>query len=118
MIRTGGLVLLAVLAWSPARAWTGSVSWPTFYYEGPSLQYNVIDELQRGQRLDVLACNDSWCRVALEEKVGYVDRDAIQPVGQAAPLPQAIPDLCFDARTFGYAKGEVWRYCPEKPPAG
>src|SRR5579875_167024 len=100
-------VMLVALAAGPAHAWTGTVTWPSFLYQGPATRYAVLDELTRGQRVEVQSCGDAWCRITLNGAAGYLDKTAITPASQAQTPTQSIQDLCFDARSDGYGKGEV-----------
>ena len=107
-----GLAALAVgFACGPAWAWSGEVAWPTFYRAGPGRAYVVLDELDRGHRVEVLSCADAWCRIQEGRSVGFVEQAALLATAaspaRAAPLPG-----CFESRAEGYAGGEVYRYCP------
>ena len=109
------VVGIAALAWSsPARAWTGIVSWPTYDRTGPDKHYRVLNELDRGTTLDVLACENGWCRIQTDRSVGYIEQSAISEPGAMISLPatQAESDGCFTSHETGYGKGENWRYCP------
>ncbi len=111
--------LAAVLAWSgPALAWTGEVSWPTFFRSGPDRRYVVLDEMERGQTVEVVSCDGDWCRVIAGKSLGYVEKSALIVPSAAPRKPgeQTADPACFDSNQAGYKKGENFRYCPR--PAG
>ena len=107
--------LAAALAWcGPALAYGGVVSWPTYYRTGPDRHYQVLNELDRGTKLDVLACENGWCHVQTGRDTGYVEQSAISQSGPLTdpPTDQVQSDACFDSHEAGYGKGENWHYCP------
>ena len=114
-----GLAALAAVGWcGPALAWTGEVSWPTFYRAGPDKQYVVLEELSRGVMLDVLSCERGWCQVRNGRTVGFVEQSALLAPGALPAKPGAPPASadCFGSRQAGYGSGEQFRYCSR--PAG
>ena len=114
-----GIAVLALTAWcGPALAWTAEVSWPTFYRAGPDKQYAVLEELSRGSMLEVLSCENDWCRVRNGRTLGFVERSALL-TPSALPGKPAVPPVttgCFVSRQAGYGSGEQFRYCSR--PAG
>ena len=112
-MRRSNLVFVITLVPLPALAWSGTVTWPTFYRVAPTRQSVVLDELERGRMMEVLACEGGWCRVQDGRSIGFVEQGALAPVQTEVPQPPGTKD-CFDSRASGYGKGEVFRYC-EKP---
>ena len=110
----GCLAALALAGWcGPALAWTGEVASPTFYRSGPDKQYKVLEELERGVMLDVLSCQNDWCRVQNGRTVGFVEQSALLAPG-AMPVKPASPPAsaaCFESRLNGYGTGDMYRYC-------
>ena len=119
MQRVSAVVALGVSlsTWSsPALAWTTEIGWPTFCRDGPGRRYTVVDELDRGEKVDVVSCDDIWCKVVSKHKTGYVEKVNLYAPGAILTKPAAQPtrDGCFEAQQSGYDKGENWRYC-QKP---
>ena len=118
--RRGCLVLGLLAVCSPALAWTGEVTWPTYYRTGPGRQYQVLDEVDRGAQVEVLACQGGWCRVERQRFVGWVEQVNISPPA-TVPLKPTTPtstDGCFETLQKGYGsygEGELWRICPRPP---
>ena len=107
--------MVVLAAWcGPATAKTQVVSWPTYYRTGPDRHYSVLNELDRGVTLEVLACDGGWCKVQSETSTGYVEQSALSDPSAFTPEPttQAASDGCFDSHETGYGKGENWHYCP------
>ena len=122
-----GAAIGLVAAWclpAPAypaeRADPSEVGWPTFYRAGPGRDYVVLDELDRGVRVDVTACAAGWCRVRWENTDGYVEQAALVdpaavPVKPPMPGPPApAPQGCVQSRVTGpgYANGLDYEFCP------
>jgi uncharacterized protein YraI len=57
---------------------TGSVNVRT----GPGTNYRVVDQLHRGERVDVLGCRGSWCRVAKPGPDGWVSANYLTSGGR------------------------------------
>ena len=114
MVRAGSLIAVATLWSAPAVAWTGTVDWPTFYRAGPDKGYTVLQEMQRGQTVEVLSCQGDWCRVQNGRSIGYIKQAALASPPAPSPSPVRSSD-CFDSRSAGYEKGEVFRYCRDRP---
>lgn len=109
-----GAVGVWLFVWSsPALAWTAEVGWPTFYRDGPDRRYTVLDELDRGEKVDVVSCDDTWCKVISKQKTGYVEKANLYAPEAVPNKPAVQPasDACFEAQQSGYDKGETWRYC-------
>lgn len=115
-LMVGAAVLGLAAGWcAPARADQMEVIWPTFYRAGPSRSYVVLDEVDRGVRLDVLRCEAGWCRVYWENSVGYVEQTSLAdpaavPVKPSAPAPAG----CVQSRVTGsgYRGGLEYEFCP------
>ena len=91
-IMCGAAIGLAAAWCHPARANPSEVGWPTFYRAGPGRDYVVLDELDRGIRLDVLACDSGWCRVRWDGTDGYVEQAAlVDPAAVPAKPPAPGP---------------------------
>ena len=109
-------VAVAVAAWFlPAHADPAEVGWPTFYRAGPGRNYVVLDELDRGVRLDVVQCAAGWCRVAWEDTTGYVEQAALaDPAAVPLKPPVPGPQGCVESRVTGsgYKKGLYYEFCP------
>ena len=109
-------VITFVLVCSPTLAWTGDVSWPTFYRAGPGWNYTVLDELDRGQTLEVLACRDGWCLVQNGHSVGYVQQEWILRPSAMPEKPQTPgPAGCVQSIVTGsgYRGGLAYKFCPQ-----
>lgn len=109
-------VLTLAVRCSPALAWTGEVSWPTFYRAGPGLNYTVLDELDRGDSLEVLACKDGWCLVRNGHSIGYAQREWIVQPSSMPEKPRALGlKGCVQSTVTGsgYRGGLVYRFCPQ-----
>ena len=115
MIRFG-MVVAAMALWSgQALAWTGTVEWPTFYRAGPDHQYGVLDELQRGQKFEVMSCDGDWCHARDATGTGYIPRGAL---AATTPMPGTTPQAtdCVDSRMADSSReGEPFRFCVQKP---
>ena len=106
---------LAALWCLPAQATSLEVGWPTFYRAGPGRDYVVLDELDRGVRLDVTACVAGWCRVRWENTDGYVEQTAlVDPSAVPVKPPVPGPQGCVQSRVTGsgYHKGLYYEFCP------
>ncbi len=119
---TCAVAVLTLAGWcSPAQAWTGVVSWPTFYRAGPGRDYTVLDELGRGKMLDVLSCKAGWCLVRNEDSIGYAEQKWILRPDQMPQRPAVPgPGACADSRVTGsgYKGGLDYRFCPEGTQVG
>ena len=113
-----GLASLILTGWCClAQAWTGEVSWPTFYRAGPGRNYTVLEELERGTTLEVMSCNDGWCRVRNGDSVGYTEQEWIlRP--DVMPKKFRTPDLktCVESIVTGsgYKGGLAYAFCPQQ----
>ncbi len=109
------IVLMLAACCSSANAWTGEVSWPTFYRAGPGRNYTVLDELDRGKMLEVLSCKDGWCEVRDEDSIGYTEQEWIVQPGALPGKPQVSGlDGCVQSRVTGsgYTGGLEYQFCP------
>ena len=108
--------VLTLAAWcTSAQAWTGEVSWPTFYRAGPGRNYTVLDELDRGKTVDVLACANGWCQIRNEDSIGYTEQKWILKPDEMPQKPHtAGPDGCAESRVTGsdYHRGLGYTFCP------
>jgi uncharacterized protein YraI len=105
---------IGLAAWClPARADPSEVAWPTFYRAGPGRNYVVLDELDRGVRLDVTRCAAGWCQARWEDTVGYVEQDALLAPA-AVPAKPPAPQGCVESRVTGsgYHNGLDYAFCP------
>ncbi len=111
---------LTLAAWcSSAQAWTGQVSWPTFYRAGPGRNYTVLDEFGRGKMIDVLSCQNGWCQVRNEDSIGYTEQKWILKADQMPEKPTMPgPEGCVESRVTGsgYHGGLDYRFCPQSTP--
>ncbi len=108
--------VLTLAAWcNTAQAWTGQISWPTFYRAGPGRNYTVLDELDRGKVVDVLSCANGWCQIRNEDSIGYTEQKWILPPREMPQKPRMSgPDGCVDSiiTGSGYKGGLGYRICP------
>lgn len=58
----------AASAYAATAYATGSVN----VRSGPGTGYRVVDQLRRGERVDVVGCRGSWCRVVKSGPDGWV----------------------------------------------
>ena len=117
----GGLAMLTLVASGPAQAWTGKVSWPTFYRAGPGRNFTVLDEIDRGATLEVLSCKGGWCQVRNGRNTGYVEQEwIIQPAALAEKPTTPGADGCVQSIVTGsgYTGGLDYRFCPRGAQAG
>ena len=113
---TCGVAMLALAGWcGPAQAWTGEVSSPTFYRAGPGRNYTVLDELDRGETLNVISCNNGWCQVQNGRSTGYAEQKSlVQPSAMPQKPATPGPQGCVESRVTGsgYHKGLYYQFCP------
>lgn len=111
-----GAAVLALAAWcGPANAWTGEVSWPTFYRAGPGRNYTVLDELDRGKTLEVLSCDNGWCQVQNGRSIGYTEQKWIVRPSAMPEKPRTPgPEGCVESLVTGsgYKNGLSYQFCP------
>lgn len=79
---TVGLAVLtlgvtAASAYAATAYATGSVN----VRSGPGTDYRVVDQLYRGQRVDVQDCRGSWCRVSKPGPDGWVSANYLSAGG-------------------------------------
>jgi len=84
---------------APAVA-TGSVNVRT----GPSSQYQRVDTLQRGERVEVTGCRGGWCYVEKSGADGWVSANYLQQV-KAQAQRSAKPAI-----SFSFSFGNVPKY--------
>lgn len=116
-VQAGRAVIALTLApcFNPAQAWTGKVSWPTFFRAGPGRDYTVLDELDRGDTLQVLSCKDAWCQVQKGHSIGYTEQEWILRPSEMPTKPSVPgPDGCVQSIVTGsgYNGGLGYRFCP------
>ena len=110
-----GAVVLASAWAAPAWAWDGKIDTPTFYRAGPGRNYVVLDEMDRGQSVDVIGCTGDWCQVVFEQTTGWVEKAAVVVPGDIpAQPPVPGPQGCVESRVTGsgYTGGLMYRFCP------
>jgi uncharacterized protein YraI len=85
----------AAFVFMPAAAVAapGTATAPVNVRSGPGPSYGVIDQLQRGQRVDVGACRGSWCEVDFAGGSGWVSSNYLSISG-SRPVPVS-PDVGF-----------------------
>ena len=107
---------LTLATWcGSAQAWTGEISWPTFYRAGPGRNYTVLDELDRGTVLEVLSCKGGWCQVQNEGSIGYTEQEWLLPPGEMPSKPGIPgPNGCVASiiTGSGYKGGLAYQICP------
>ena len=102
----------------------GQTSWDTYMYEGPGYRYAVIDEVSQGQRLQITACGNDWCKVVFDGgRMGYIIAEVLTTGDPAKAEPGFLPNPataiipnpsgpCFDAlQTEGNGGKMPTRYC-------
>jgi hypothetical protein len=104
----------------PAMATPQQIAWPTFFRAAPSHDGDELQELDRGETVDVLDCNADQCRVQYGRVIGYVDKAmlappntppaALMPANVAGPRPDA-PKSCVAAKEAGFGSGLTYDYC-------
>ena len=104
----------------PAFATPQQIAWPTFFRAAPSHDGDELQELDRGETVDVQDCNADQCRVLYGGVAGYVDRamlappntppPMLMPPGVAPPQP-ATATSCIAAKQAGYHGGLTYDYC-------
>ncbi len=76
----------------------------------------MLDEVERGVVVEVLSCDDAWCRVQFGGTFGYLEKAVLIVAGSMPDKPAGQPanePACFESRRAGYGKGELLRYCPQ-----
>lgn len=114
------VAVASALAAGPAWADPQQIAWPTFFRAAPSHDGQALQELDRGETVDVLDCKDGQCRVQYGRVIGYVDRAtlgrpntppaALMPPDIAGPQPTADRS-CVRAKEAGYRGGITYSYC-------
>ena len=67
----------AVSAYAATAYATGSVN----VRSGPGTGYHVVDQLRRGERVDVQSCRGSWCRISKPGPDGWVSANYLDAGG-------------------------------------
>lgn len=92
------------------------LSWSTYLHTGPGDRFSVMEELYHDTAVDVLGCNDAWCRVSSDGIIGYVDKDALTlPQPPSGKLPIGGPQGCFIAGQYSWRVPEPTRFCQTQP---
>ena len=100
---------ITLLAAPAAFADPGEIAWTTWFRIGPGRNYAVRDEVPSTTRVDVLGCDQGWCRVIFGNRVGYVESQVVtQPQTAIAPV---APHDCVANRRNGYGKGDELSIC-------
>ena len=109
-IAAGFVVLITLLATAfPAAAAPGMISFATWFRIGPGRNYAVRDEIPNETILDVIGCENGWCRVVYGNRTGYVESDVVvQPVPVITP---PSPHDCVPDRRNGYGDGDELNIC-------
>lgn len=58
---------------------------------GPGSSYAKVDTLYAGEKLNVLACNTSWCKIEHDGPDGYVAKSYLAPVATPSSPKADIP---------------------------
>ena len=115
------IVLTSAACCSPALAWTGKVSWPTFFRAGPGRDCTVLDELDRGETLQVLSCKDGWCQVQKGRSQGYIEQEWILQPSEMPTKPLISESKgCVQSIVTGsgYKGGLAYQFCPRSDQVG
>lgn len=122
MLLTSSLCRLLVVLALPAVAFAAvdegrSVVWPTYLRTGPGRHFAVMQELGRGDPVELRSCAKTWCEVRVGRVFGFVENVNLgaesPPARYVAPRPDAPG--CFDSLRAGTSHPERFRYCPDKP---
>jgi hypothetical protein len=114
------LAVASALVAVPAMATPQQIAWPTFFRAAPSHDGDELQELDRGETVDVLDCNGDQCRVQYGRVIGYVDKAmlgppnsppaALMPPNVAKPQPDTTKS-CVAANEAGYGAGLTYNFC-------
>ena len=129
----GAALALLLCAAGPSRAEpsagitseSGTITWTTYLYQGPSTHYQVADEITSLERVDILGCADGWCRINYGGRTGYVMAEVVAHAGEnpvaplAGVLAQPAASLqphprgpCFEAnQKDGNGGNELTQFC-------
>jgi len=118
-LRVSGLIVGAALISLTAAAdpEPGTVNATTYLHNGPGRQYRVLDELATDSHVQILACDQDWCRVQSGNAVGYLPRASVvsepaTPAQTSAAKPQG--EACVEATEAGNGAGLRYGYCPRQ----
>jgi uncharacterized protein YgiM (DUF1202 family) len=111
-----GAALISLTA-AAADPEPGRVNATTYLHEGPGRLYRVLDELATDSRVQILACDQDWCRVQSGNAVGYLPQSSVASA-QATPAQTsaAKPERedCVEATEAGDGAGLRYSYCPRQ----
>ena len=74
---------------------------------GPGINYSIIGAMPAGSDIRILRCGPSWCRVAINDTIGYASRQFISTGG---PIYAAAPGAGVVAPGYGYTYGYGYGY--------
>src|SRR5690606_41568142 len=91
------LSLIAILAGTTlASAYPAAADTALNVRSGPGTENAVVGVLQRGQVVEVIACEGNWCRVEAAGLSGWASNRYLTPVESAPdtpePAPQPVPE--------------------------
>ncbi len=106
----GATILRVILALSVAGhfgnafAAPGTTVWSGFLRAGPSRHERILDEIQRGTVVEMLACQGGWCLIRTGRARGWVTEDVFtpprSPIGRYASRQSNGAD-CFQSLVPG-----------------
>ncbi len=104
---------LASLFAGPVQAQPGTVYWTSWLRVGPGDGYAVVDEVAPRSTVEVLGCQDGWCRVTAKGATGYLKQAMLSaPDIHAGPPQAAMPGPCVVVARNGAGQlGEATRIC-------
>lgn len=77
---------------------------------GPGTNYQVVDTMPAGARVNVLSCTGGWCRVDWRGEVGFASSSYLgggDPIYAAAPPVYLAPPPVV---SFGFGIGPRWHH--------
>ena len=108
-----GLAIAAAYAPERARATPMQVFWTTFLRNYPNENAMVIDEVAHDRIVEVLDCNDAWCRIEYGRAIGYIESGALAGnIGRTALRGPLNPNTgCFWAESPSYVGTHPEEFC-------
>lgn len=101
-----------------AQAAPTALPWSTYLRTGPSDHAPIVDEINKGEIVDVGPCRDRWCAVlgGSGQGVGYIDQDALT-LPQVPPATAKVggPEGCFWAGEASWRALSPTRFCQTEP---
>jgi hypothetical protein len=119
-----GVVLAAGLAMGATSAMAAQATGSVNVRSGPGTSYGVVDQLYRGETVDVRECRtNGWCYVIHSGPDGWVSRNYLSGIGAPSAPPRPSVNFNLQFGNGGFSFGNVPYYpgrpgFPGRPPVG